>query len=323
MPKTENTVLKLEFEDNRIAALVFGDLNKHLTEIERRLGTRIDQFGNQIEISGTDDRVSLTAEILTKLYSKGNVGEIIDMTIVRDALRLIEQQHSIEAPEISGRHLSTKKNVIKPRTINQGIYVEALQKHDLVFGLGPAGTGKTYLAVAVAVNYFLAGKVKKIILTRPAVEAGENLGFLPGDLKEKVDPYLRPLFDALSDMLPQDLFERMMESEQIEIAPLAFMRGRTLSNAFVILDEAQNTTPAQMKMFLTRLGDGGRMAVNGDLSQTDLPYKVKSGLLEASEFLRDIPEISFVEFTDDDVVRHPLVAKVIKAYNKNGASFSC
>jgi len=251
------------------------------------------------------------------------VGEIIDMNLVRDTLRLFEQQHSIEAPEIAGKHLSTKKNVIKPRTINQGLYVEALQKHDLVFGLGPAGTGKTYLAVAVAVNHFLSGKVKKIILTRPAVEAGENLGFLPGDLKEKVDPYLRPLFDALSDMLPQELFERMLESEQIEIAPLAFMRGRTLSNAFVILDEAQNTTPAQMKMFLTRLGDSGRMAVNGDLSQTDLPHKVKSGLLEATQFLRDIPEIAFVEFTEDDVVRHPLVAKVIKAYNKNGASFSC
>jgi len=215
--------------------------------------------------------------------------------------------------------LNTKKRQIRPRTATQGAFIEAMNSHDMVFGLGPAGTGKTFLAVAKAVSEMLAGNVDRIILTRPAVEAGENLGFLPGDLKDKIDPYLRPLYDALYDMLPADMVDKKLDSGEIEIAPLAYMRGRTLSHAVVILDEAQNTTGMQMKMFLTRLGEGSRMIVNGDLTQTDLPRGVTSGLIEATRILKDVPEIGFVEFTEQDVVRHGLVSKIVKAYEADKA----
>ena len=215
--------------------------------------------------------------------------------------------------------LITKKRQIRPRTATQGQFIEAMNSHDMVFGLGPAGTGKTFLAVAKAVSEMLAGNVDRIILTRPAVEAGENLGFLPGDLKDKIDPYLRPLYDALYDMLPTDIVDKKLDSGEIEIAPLAYMRGRTLSHAVVILDEAQNTTGMQMKMFLTRLGEGSRMIINGDLTQTDLPRGVTSGLLEATRILKDVPEIGFVEFTEQDVVRHGLVSKIVKAYEADKA----
>ena len=215
--------------------------------------------------------------------------------------------------------LITKKRQIRPRTATQGQFIEAMNSHDMVFGLGPAGTGKTFLAVAKAVSEMLAGNVDRIILTRPAVEAGENLGFLPGDLKDKIDPYLRPLYDALYDMLPTDVVDKKLDSGEIEIAPLAYMRGRTLSHAVVILDEAQNTTGMQMKMFLTRLGEGSRMIINGDLTQTDLPRGVTSGLLEATRILKDVPEIGFVEFTEQDVVRHGLVSKIVKAYEADKA----
>ena len=215
--------------------------------------------------------------------------------------------------------LTTKKRQIRPRTATQGQFIEAMNSHDMVFGLGPAGTGKTFLAVAKAVSEMLAGNVDRIILTRPAVEAGENLGFLPGDLKDKIDPYLRPLYDALYDMLPTDVVDKKLDSGEIEIAPLAYMRGRTLSHAVVILDEAQNTTGMQMKMFLTRLGEGSRMIINGDLTQTDLPRGVVSGLLEATRILKDVPEIGFVEFTEQDVVRHGLVSKIVKAYEADKA----
>ncbi|MBR6411707.1 MAG: PhoH family protein [Alphaproteobacteria bacterium] len=215
--------------------------------------------------------------------------------------------------------LNTKKRQIRPRTATQGAFIEAMNSHDMVFGLGPAGTGKTFLAVAKAVSEMLAGNVDRIILTRPAVEAGENLGFLPGDLKDKIDPYLRPLYDALYDMLPADMVDKKLESGEIEIAPLAYMRGRTLSHAVVILDEAQNTTGMQMKMFLTRLGEGSRMIINGDLTQTDLPRGVTSGLIEATRILKDVSEIGFVEFTEQDVVRHGLVSKIVKAYEADKA----
>ena len=215
--------------------------------------------------------------------------------------------------------LNTKKRQIRPRTATQGAFIEAMNSHDMVFGLGPAGTGKTFLAVAKAVSEMLAGNVDRIILTRPAVEAGENLGFLPGDLKDKIDPYLRPLYDALYEMLPADVVDKKLESGEIEIAPLAYMRGRTLSHAVVILDEAQNTTGMQMKMFLTRLGEGSRMIINGDLTQTDLPRGVVSGLIEATRILKDVPEIGFVEFTEQDVVRHGLVSKIVKAYEADKA----
>ena len=212
--------------------------------------------------------------------------------------------------------LTTKKRQIRPRTANQGAFIEAMNSHDMVFGLGPAGTGKTFLAVAKAVSEMLAGNVDRIILTRPAVEAGENLGFLPGDLKDKIDPYLRPLYDALYDMLPADIVDKKLDSGEIEIAPLAYMRGRTLSHAVVILDEAQNTTGMQMKMFLTRLGEGSRMIINGDLTQTDLPRGITSGLIEATRILKNVPEIAFVEFSEKDVVRHGLVSKIVKAYEQ-------
>ncbi len=212
--------------------------------------------------------------------------------------------------------LKTPKRHIKPRTENQEKFMKAMNRAELVFGLGPAGTGKTFLAVAKAVEMLQENKIDKVILTRPAVEAGENLGFLPGDLKEKIDPYLRPLYDALYEMMPTDVVEKKMASEIIEIAPLAYMRGRTLAHAIVILDEAQNTTPMQMKMFLTRLGEGSRMVVNGDLTQTDLPRGVRSGLLDSMEILRGVEGIEFVEFSEKDVVRHDLVAKIVKAYEQ-------
>jgi len=213
--------------------------------------------------------------------------------------------------------LKTKLRHINPRTANQSAFIEAMNTHDMTFGLGPAGTGKTFLAVAKAVADMEANKVDKIILTRPAVEAGENLGFLPGDLKEKIDPYLRPLYDALYDMLPRDIVDKKIENGEIEIAPLAYMRGRTLSHAVVILDEAQNTTPMQMKMFLTRLGEGSKMVINGDLTQTDLPRGTESGLKDATRILQNVDEIAFVEFDERDVVRHGLVSKIVNAYAKD------
>lgn len=224
-------------------------------------------------------------------------------------------QFEEEQTSASNLTLKTKKRHVNPRTPNQGKFIEAMNKYDMVFGLGPAGTGKTFLAVAKAVSAMLEGKVDKIILTRPAVEAGESLGFLPGTLKDKIDPYLRPLYDALYDMLPGEIVEKKIETGEIEVAPLAYMRGRTLSHAVVILDEAQNTTPMQMKMFLTRLGEGSRMIINGDLSQTDLPRGVTSGLVDAVRILKNINDIGFVEFTDKDVVRNSLVSKIVLAYN--------
>ncbi|HLS58221.1 MAG TPA: PhoH family protein, partial [Paracoccaceae bacterium] len=214
--------------------------------------------------------------------------------------------------------IRTRKKVVEPRTPAQSAYVRNLFRHALVFGLGPAGTGKTYLAVAAAAAMLIEGQVDKIILSRPAVEAGERLGFLPGDMKEKVDPYMQPLYDALNDFLPARQIQKMMEERQIEIAPLAFMRGRTLANAFVVLDEAQNATTMQMKMFLTRLGEGSRMAVTGDVTQIDLPRGMSSGLVEAERILRDVPGIGFVRFGPEDVVRHPLVARIIRAYESRG-----
>lgn len=221
---------------------------------------------------------------------------------------------AMEPTEPHDLTLKTKKRHITPRTAMQGAFIEAMNTHEMVFGLGPAGTGKTFLAVAKAVAAMSAGQVDRIILTRPAVEAGESLGFLPGDLKEKIDPYLRPLYDALYEMLPADIVDKKLENGEIEIAPLAYMRGRTLSHSVVILDEAQNTTSMQMKMFLTRLGEGSRMIINGDLTQTDLPRGVTSGLIDAVRVLKNIPDIAFVRFTEKDVVRHGLVSKIVKAY---------
>jgi phosphate starvation-inducible protein PhoH and related proteins len=315
MTDNDNHTIVVNFSNNNQALIVFGDMNKNLTKLEKALKVRIDQIGNHIEISGSGDTIQKTKDLLHELYQYA--AKNTDITpMLDDALRLQEKQTTLKEMHSDAVTLKTRKNNIKPRTENQKLYIEALKKHDMVFGAGPAGTGKTYLAVAVAVAELVAGRVKKIILTRPAVEAGEHLGFLPGDLKEKVDPYLRPLYDALHDMLPVDNVEKLMETNVIEIAPLAYMRGRTLSNAFIILDEAQNTTATQMKMFVTRLGEGSKMAINGDPGQIDLPPKVTSGLVQSLEILKNIDDIAIVTFTEDDVVRHPLVAKIIRAYNK-------
>ncbi len=315
MTDNDTNTIVVNFSNNNQALIVFGEMNKNLTKLEKALKVRIDQIGNHIEISGSGDTPEKTKDLLHHLYQYA--AKNTDITpMLDDALRLQTKQTTLKEMHSDAVTLKTRKNNIKPRTENQKLYIEALKKHDMVFGAGPAGTGKTYLAVAVAVAELVAGRVKKIILTRPAVEAGEHLGFLPGDLKEKVDPYLRPLYDALHDMLPVDNVEKLMETNVIEIAPLAYMRGRTLSNAFIILDEAQNTTATQMKMFVTRLGEGSKMAINGDPGQIDLPSKVTSGLVQSLEILKNIDDIAIVTFTEDDVVRHPLVAKIIRAYNK-------
>ena len=258
----------------------------------------------------------MTSELLDGLYARAQrAGDVTNEDIDRAVLKA----HGAMDDETHGNDdltLRTRRRHINPRTQTQADFIAAMNKYEMVFGLGPAGTGKTFLAVAKAVSMMLEGQCEKIILTRPAVEAGENLGFLPGDLKEKIDPYLRPLYDALYDMLPADEVDKKLERQEIEVAPLAYMRGRTLSHAMVILDEAQNTTAMQMKMFLTRLGEGSRMVINGDLSQTDLPRGVQSGLKDAISVLQGIDDIKIIQFTEKDVVRHGLVSKIVKAYDE-------
>ncbi len=305
-----------EYQDNRALMGLTGPQNVHLKQIEQEMNVHIQMKGNQLTIDGSSRDVPLVSDILDALYVKAKQdGDIMAGDIDR-AIAKAHGQMPADVEQGGNLTLKTKKRHINPRTQTQADFIEAMNTHEMVFGLGPAGTGKTFLAVAKAVSMMLEGKVDKIILTRPAVEAGENLGFLPGDLKEKIDPYLRPLYDALYDMLPADQVDKKLELGEIEIAPLAYMRGRTLSHAVVILDEAQNTTPMQMKMFLTRLGEGSRMVINGDLSQTDLPRGVQSGLADAIAVCRSIDEIKVIEFTEKDVVRHGLVSKIVKAYDR-------
>jgi phosphate starvation-inducible PhoH-like protein len=275
---------------------------------------------------GDADGAAQASAILQSLYTRLEQGRPVTPADVTAELRMnmaggdagrADQQ--MEMFRSGAVEIKTRKKLVEPRTEAQKAYVEALFKNELSFGIGPAGTGKTYLAVAVGVSMFITGRVDKIILSRPAVEAGERLGFLPGDMKEKVDPYMQPLYDALNDFLPAKQMAKLMEDKAIEIAPLAFMRGRTLANAFVVLDEAQNATSMQMKMFLTRLGEGSRMVITGDRTQIDLPRGVQSGLADAERLLSDIPKISFNYFTSKDVVRHPLVAAIIEAYDADGA----
>ena len=285
------------------------------------LNTEISSFGNQIKIKGDEAAVKQAHNALEILHHKLTKGIEITAQEVKAAVRLSDGPESNDEEDnanLADIVLKTKKRHIYPRSATQAKYIQEMMKNEMVFGLGPAGTGKTYLAVALAVSMMLEGKIDKIVLSRPAVEAGENLGFLPGDLKDKVDPYLRPLYDALYEMLPAEQVDKKLAIGEIEIAPLAFMRGRTLSNAFVILDEAQNTTPMQMKMFLTRLGENSRMVINGDLSQVDLPRGVVSGLKDALDTLDKVPGISSVTFSASDVVRHGLVAKIVKAYEEKG-----
>ncbi len=315
------TNLELSFDDNRLLPLLFGEHGQFLTRLEKQTGTRLMSRGNVLSIAGGDESVQAARAAVLALWDRVKAGMPVGPGEVDAAARLAisaDVQTSGNAlAQLSDPRagLKTKRRTITPRSATQARYLEALAESELVFGLGPAGTGKTYLAVAQAVSLLMQGSIERIILSRPAVEAGERLGFLPGDMKEKVDPYLRPLYDALHDMLPGDQVTKRLETGVIEVAPLAFMRGRTLSHAFVILDEAQNTTPMQMKMFLTRLGEGSRMVVTGDVTQIDLPTGQKSGLREALTILRGVEGVSFVEFTDQDVVRHPLVGRIVRAYD--------
>jgi phosphate starvation-inducible PhoH-like protein len=291
---------------------VFGQHHENLAQIEQLLDVHFVTRGNEVRAEGDDGRLALT--VVDDLYARAERGEEIQPGDVKAAVRLADLPTPTETRRRDEPVLKADKRVIRPRSKNQAAYLEAMAGHELVFGLGPAGTGKTYLAVAQAVDMLKRQQVERLVLSRPAVEAGERLGFLPGDMKEKVDPYLRPLYDALQDMLHEGKLNSKLASGQIEIAPLAFMRGRTLSHAFVILDEAQNTTPAQMKMFLTRLGEGSRMVVTGDPRQTDLPTGVDSGLVRAVDRLEAVPEIAVTRFDRNDIVRHPLVSLILEAF---------
>ena len=304
----------LSFDDNGLVPQLFGDHDRHLARLEQRLGVSLSSRGNQIAVSGPDGSTDTAVTVLNALYDRLKGGLPVSLAEVDAAVR-IASEPAVEGEPTNLIEIRTPKRRITPRTRNQARYLQILADNELVFALGPAGTGKTYLAVAMAVAMMEAGRVDRIVLSRPAVEAGERLGFLPGDLREKVDPYLRPLYDALHDMLPGEKVARRLASDDIEVAPLAFMRGRTLSNAFVILDEAQNTTAVQMKMFLTRLGENARMVVTGDLSQVDLPPGQTSGLADALDVLAGVEGIAMVRFSHVDVVRHELVARIVQAYD--------
>ena len=310
---------EIEFElfNNQLVQQLVGPQDGNLKIIEKALGAEIAAFGNRIRISGDEEAVRQAKNAVDALYSKVSRGIAVGEQEVLAAVRISGAEANVKPQvNIDDIVLKTKKRHIYPRSATQAEYIVEMMNNELVFGLGPAGTGKTYLAVALAVTMMLEGSIDKIILSRPAVEAGENLGFLPGDLKDKVDPYLRPLYDALYEMLPAEQVDKKLAAGEIEIAPLAFMRGRTLSNAFVILDEAQNTTPMQMKMFLTRLGFGSKAVVTGDITQIDLPKKKSSGLREAERILQDVKGISFSYLRQNDVVRHPLVRRIIDAYDR-------
>lgn len=327
----------LQFGDNALLAQLVGDHDRHLRHMAEALGVRIACKGNRIAIVGEPGRTALAHSALTTLYRKLERGTPINTDEIDAAIRLsdihaaLRDQVPGQTPEAASEvetkpngprlmindlpAIRTRRGAIEPRSPGQAAYMEMLARNEMVFGVGPAGTGKTYLAVAQAVAMLQSGQVDRIILSRPAVEAGERLGFLPGDLKEKIDPYLRPLYDALHDMMPGDQVTRRMATGDIEVAPLAFMRGRTLAHAYVILDEAQNTTPAQMKMFLTRMGNGTRMVVTGDLSQVDLPSGTTSGLQDALDTLEGVQGIAVNRFDARDVVRHRLVARIVDAYD--------
>jgi len=308
--------VRVEFEDNHLVQALVGSQGMHLKLIERRLGVQVAQRGGQLFVGGPPDAVAQTQRLLTQLYELLKSGYPLYAEDVEQAIRVLGADPAARLKEIflDTVFVSSRNRLVTPKGIAQKRYIDAIREKDIVFGIGPAGTGKTYLAMAMAIAALSEKKVKRIVLTRPAVEAGEKLGFLPGDLAEKVNPYLRPLYDALNDMMDFDKAASLVERGTIEVAPLAFMRGRTLNDAFVILDEAQNTTIDQMKMFLTRLGFASKAVVTGDLTQTDLPTGKQSGLSIAQKILSNIDGIRFCTFTDVDVVRHPLVQEVIRAY---------
>ena len=310
--------LEIVFDKPQLLGRLFGEFDQNLVAIENRFGVYIAARGNKLQLEGEAEAIARARDVLTGLYNRLAQGQEIDAGAVQALIQMAFEptldgiiRHEHEAPPIMIR---TRKKTIVPRSATQIRYMEALSRNDIIFALGPAGTGKTYLAVAQAVSQLITGSVDRLILSRPAVEAGERLGFLPGDMKEKVDPYLRPLYDALYDCLPAEQVERRIASGEIEIAPIAFMRGRTLADAFVILDEAQNTTPMQMKMFLTRFGQNSRMVVCGDPKQVDLPDPGKSGLADAVGRLEGVEGIATVTFGISDVVRHPVVGRIVEAY---------
>lgn len=315
-PDAATTHINVTFQHNSLLPMLYGEGDCHLLKLEKKLGISASSRGNTVSLEGPKTEVELARAVLESLYVDVQNGVEIGSQQVDAAIRMktggsVENNHAT-----SDVIVKTMKKNVRPFSNTQADYMQKLYQNDMVFALGPAGTGKTYLAVAMAVSMFITQRVEKIILSRPAVEAGEKLGFLPGDLKEKIDPYLRPLYDALFDMIPAEKLDRYMQTGEIEVAPLAFMRGRTLSNAFVILDEAQNTTATQMKMFLTRMGQNTRMVITGDLSQVDLPKDVKSGLGDAIRKVETIEGIASVRFSDADVVRHTLAAKIVQAYDE-------
>ncbi|MFG6565603.1 PhoH family protein [Sulfitobacter sp. 1A13421] len=318
----------VEFPDNRLLIDLCGAYDAHLAAIEKSLEVQIIRRGNHLQILGEGEAVEKAECLLNALYVRLESGRAVEPADVDGLLRMgnsgagtgVRQGDQLEMPISDAIEIQTRKKRVEPRTDAQKAYVQSLFDNELAFGIGPAGTGKTYLAVAVGVSMFIGGHVDRIILSRPAVEAGEKLGYLPGDMKDKVDPYMQPLYDALNDFLPSKQLAKLLEEKRIEIAPLAFMRGRTLSNAFVVLDEAQNATSMQMKMFLTRLGQNSRMVITGDRTQIDLPRGVQSGLQDAERLLKQIPSISFNYFTSKDVVRHPLVAAIIEAYEADSGA---
>jgi phosphate starvation-inducible PhoH-like protein len=314
--KKDTCSVRMDFEDNGVLALLIGEHNQNLAHLEQRLDVSLNSFGNSIKINGKADAVKRTQSVLENMYRTINETgiEALEASLIDDVVRWTENGADAPVAHGGGVALDTWKKKIVAKTKGQKAYVDLLQANEVVFGLGPAGTGKTYVAVAKAVESLKKREVERIILSRPAVEAGERLGFLPGDMKEKVDPYLRPLYDALYDMMPADKVDRMLTSGEIEIAPLAFMRGRTLSESYVIIDEAQNTTPVQMKMVLTRLGQNSRMVITGDLSQIDLPQGQPSGLADAVGLLANVTGVGIIHLSGDDVVRHPVVARILRAY---------
>lgn len=330
VPETsERAPMQVAFDDTALLSPLFGEHDRHLARIEQRLGVTLVPRGNKVAIIGDDTVAAAARSALLDLYERLKNGLDVTLGDVDGAVRMAEARpvnnkrkgrRSGGKTHLEETQIRTQKTVITPRSPKQADYIRALQQEEMVFALGPAGTGKTYLAVAVGVAMLLSGQVERIVLTRPVVEAGESLGFLPGALEEKIDPYMRPMYDALYDMMPGDRLARRREAGEIEIAPLAYMRGRTLSKAFVILDEAQNTSAMQMKMFLTRMGEDSRMVITGDPSQIDLPGHVRSGLLDAAETLRAVPEIKFVQFGQADVVRHSLVRRIVQAYDEQGST---
>ncbi|MBI5469037.1 MAG: PhoH family protein [Deltaproteobacteria bacterium] len=309
---------QVKLEDNGLAVRLFGEGGENLKKFEKKLGIELNTRGSLVTVSGTADKVALAERLILEMYRLLEKGYPLYPNDIDYAVRMISADKDVHLADVfmDTVYVSFKKKAIAPKSVAQKRYVDSIRKSDIVFGIGPAGTGKTYLAMAMAVAALSAREVDRIILTRPAVEAGEKLGFLPGDLAAKVDPYLRPLYDALHDMMDYDRAQKLLERGTIEVAPLAFMRGRTLNDSFVILDEAQNTTIEQMKMFLTRLGFGSRAVVTGDITQIDLPLAKPSGLVEAQKILQDVEGIDFVQFSEVDVVRHPIVQRIIKAFER-------